>query len=188
MKRIVTRHTVVQPVDQSIKLIPLTRGYNAIIDAEDFSLVSQHNWFAIPSKKTENVYAGYIKHLPSGKNRIVLMHRFILQSECDIDHKNGNCLDNRRKNLRPCNDMQNGGNQKISKNNKSGYKGVFWHCATHKWSCNIYIKGKQIHIGLFAKDRAFDAARAYDRKAIELFGEFAHLNFPHSDYSNESLF
>ncbi len=177
MKRTVKRHDVVQPQDQSIKLIPLTRGYNAIIDAEDFQRVDEWHWFAIPSKKTKNIYAGRMSRYPNGTNRLILLHRFIKPCEKDIDHFDGNTLNNTKLNLRPCDDTQNGGNQKLAKNNKSGYKGVSWFKPMKKWICKIYFKNSQIHIGLF-NDKV-DAARAYDRAALRYFGEFARLNLPH---------
>ncbi len=180
MKRNVTRHAVEQPLDQSYRIIPLTRGYNATVDAEDFERVNQWNWQAIPSKKTSNVYAARTETLQDSSRVLVLMHRFILKCVEDVDHRDGNTLNNRRYNLRPCNDTQNAGNQKKSKNNKSGYKGVSWHKPSGKWIVHIYFMNKQIHLGLFTS--AIEAAKSYDRKAIELFGEFARLNFSRDSY------
>jgi hypothetical protein len=180
MKRTVKRHAVVQPLDQSIKLIPLTRGFNAIVSASDFYLLNQWHWFAIPSKKTETVYVGRMERKSDGTNRLVLMHRFVVGCEEDVDHIDRDGLNNTRDNLRPCSETLNAGNQRLHKSNKSGYKGVSWHIPTQKWICKIYFQNKQFHLGLFEDKIA--CARRYDRKALELFGEFARLNFPRSDY------
>ena len=183
-KRTVKRHDVIQPLDQNIRIIPLTRGYNTEIDAVEFERVSKLSWFALPSKKTSNVYAARMEHLPDGKKRLVLLHRFIMQCDGDVDHEDGNTLNNKKSNLRPCTDTQNGGNQKLAKNNTSGYKGVHWHNQALKWQAGVFkkeiLKRKYHSCGLF--DDKIDAARAYDRKAIELFGDFARTNFSRADY------
>lgn len=93
------------------------------------------------------------------------------------DHVNGIGLDNRRENLRPCNQSQNGGNsQKTKRNTVSSYKGVWFDPSRDKWESKIAFNRKTIHLGRF--DSEEKAARAYDDKAQELFGEFARLNFP----------
>jgi hypothetical protein len=67
----------------------------------------------------------------------------------------------------------------VNPNTSTGFKGVWRDKKTGKCWAQIYFEGKLIHLGSFAT--AEDAARAYDRKAIELFGQFARLNFP-EDY------
>lgn len=96
-----------------------------------------------------------------------------------IDHKNGNGLDNRRSNLRFCTNAQNQHNQRKwgSRSGKplsSRYKGVSWHRRGH-WRAKIQAQGKRRYLGQFQSEEA--AARAYDRAARELHGEFAVLNF-----------
>lgn len=92
----------------------------------------------------------------------------------NLDHINGDILDNRVENLRRCDQTQNTANSKIREDNKSGYRGVVWHKATNKWQAQTMLKGKRIHIGLFtSKD---EAALAYNYKAKELFGQFARFN------------
>jgi hypothetical protein len=120
---------------------------------------------------------GYKRILHDGK--YWLEHRLIWRMfygnfNYNLDHINGNKLDNRIENLRKCNQTQNTANSKIRSDNKSGYRGVVWHKATNKWQAQTMLKGKRIHIGLFnSKD---EAALAYNYKAEELFGPFARFN------------
>ena len=93
-----------------------------------------------------------------------------------VDHINGNPLDNRKSNLRICTNAENQRNRGVNKNNTSGYKGVCWAKQNKKWKARIKHNGKLIHLGYY-KDKE-EAARAYDKKAKELHGEYAYLNFP----------
>ena len=92
-----------------------------------------------------------------------------------IDHKNRNCLNNHLSNLRWCTRKENNQNMSKRKNTSSNYKGVSFHKASNKWSAQIKHNDQRIHLGLY--DDEAEAGRAYDRKAIELFREFAVLNF-----------
>ena len=93
----------------------------------------------------------------------------------EVDHINGNGLDNRKANLRLCTRAQNQMNS-IKRTGKSSiFKGVSWHKNAWKWRANIKINQKDIHIGYF--DTELEAAEAYDIEAIRLFGSFAKTNF-----------
>lgn len=91
-----------------------------------------------------------------------------------VDHINGDGLDNRKSNLRICNGSQNRCNKGKPKNNTSGYKGVTWHTPNKKWVAQIAVNGKHSYIGSFKTKE--EAAKAYNKKAKELHGEFARLN------------
>ena len=109
-KRRVRRHEVVQPQDQSIRLIPLTQGQNAVVDAADYEWLNQWNWHAHWFESSKTFYAG--RNISASEGRpmgVVTMHRELLQdgSNLDTDHRNGNGLDNRRSNLRICTRSQN---------------------------------------------------------------------------------
>ena len=104
------------------------------------------------------------------------MHRQILHLTSPnilVDHINGNGLDNRRENLRICTHSQNCRNRRISSINKCGVKGVTKY--KDQWKATIFINKKQCHLGYYDNKR--DAGKAYDKKAKEVYGEFAYLNF-----------
>lgn len=94
-----------------------------------------------------------------------------------VDHINQDKLDNRIENLRDSGYQgKNVVNSELRSDNSSGYRGVTWHKATQKWMSSVFFKGKRYHLGVFEdKDHA---ATEYDKKAKELFGDFARLNFP----------
>lgn len=175
MKRRMKRHAVTQPLDQSYRLVPLTQGQNAIVDAEDFEWLDQWNWYAEWCRFTNSFYAH--RRLPN-HGKIISMHAFILR--CNMveqgDHRNHDTLDNRKDNLRKCSSTQNHRNQRVCRGGSSRYKGVSWHKQKGKWRATIKLTEKQKHLGFFFVEQ--DAALAYDAAALEYFGEFAHLNFP----------
>jgi hypothetical protein len=90
-----------------------------------------------------------------------------------IDHKNGDCSDNRLSNLRPASRLQNQANRRTGKNNTSGYKGVHWDKNRSKWSAQIGVAGKVLYIGRY--ESAELAYAAYCESAKRLHGEFARL-------------
>jgi len=156
------------------KVISLTQGKQVIVDDEDFGWISQWNWYA---HKQGNTF--YAKRT-TGKDRkviIIHMHREIVQPPKGmyVDHIDGNGLNNQRSNLRICTKAQNGMNRGKQANNSSGYKGVGWDRTRNKWRAQIKIGQGSVFIGRF--DRLEDAIKAYDAKALELFGEFAKTNF-----------
>jgi len=104
------------------------------------------------------------------------MHELIMNPGMgqEIDHKNGNGLDNRRDNLRICTHANNMCNRRIGKNNKSGYKGVYFTKSGNAWRSKLRFKGRNINLGNFKKP--IDAAIAYDNAAMKYFGEFARTN------------
>lgn len=152
--------------------IKLTYGKYAIVDAEDYERLSQYKWCAVEKGRTY-----YAKTL--GLNgSIVSMHRIVANAPKGliVDHINHNGLDNRRSNLRLCTTTQNQRNSRPRPGSSSKYKGVCWCKSSKKFRARIYINRKSVDIGYFTDEIA--AAKAYDRKARELFGEFAYLNFP----------
>lgn len=106
------------------------------------------------------------------------LHRFIMgvSGRGDIvDHINGDIYDNRRQNLRVCNKADNAHNMRcLSRHNSSGYKGVYFETFTKKWRAQIQFNGARIRLGRF--ETPIEAAEAYDKKAKELFGEYACTN------------
>lgn len=150
---------------------------HALIDDGDYEKVSGIKW-SMP--KVDYPYAiGNIKIGGKWKTG-VRMHRLIMGAKSSqmVDHINGNCLDNRRMNLRFCDKSGNGQNSKIPKNNRSGYKGVTYYPRYEKygtpWMAQIGFNMKHTTIGYFPT--SIEAARAYNKRAKELHGEFAKLN------------
>jgi hypothetical protein len=159
------------PPNDKIRYIPLTRGLYAIVDAEDYEWLSQYKWYAgaAPHKKT--FYAR--RTIPGGTE---LMHRMIMRAPKGmvIDHINGNGLDNRRCNLRICTQGENAQNRRVHWGHASRFMGVS-RCGS-KWQAKIRHNGRQYYLGLY--DDEVEAAKARDRKALELLGESAYLNIP----------
>lgn len=117
----------------------------------------------------------YVRLYKSGK--MILLHRLIMKAPRDkqVDHINGNGLDNRKVNLRLCTRSQNAANTNKYVRNKSGYKGVSWDKSKNKWKAQI-TKNKKT-ITLLRSDDPIKAANAYDTAALKYHKEFAVLNF-----------
>ena len=92
-----------------------------------------------------------------------------------VDHQDRNSLNNHLSNLRWCTRNENDQNRSKRKNTTSMYKGVYFYKKANKWLARIKHKGQRIYLGCYTDES--DAGRAYDRKASELFREFAVLNF-----------
>lgn len=161
-----------------MKEIPLTQGKVALVDDADAAIVAPYKWYASRHRGTF-----YARTDTGGRlvRRRLAMHRVILGLGAgdgrEVDHINGNGLDNRRANLRICTHAENLRNRGPQRNNRSGYKGVSLH-PDGKWTAHISINGSRNvrYLGLFSTPE--DAARAYDAAARDLFGEYARLNFP----------
>lgn len=153
------------------KLIPLTQGKFAIVDADDYDWLVQYKWHCRRFKN--NFYAFRQMH-----NKAISMHRVIINApkELLVDHIDCNGLNNRNSNLRLCTYAQNACNKRPKHNSGSKYKGISFHRRDKKWEVQICHNGKFKYLGGY--DSEIDAATAYDRKAEQLFGEFAYLNFP----------
>lgn len=157
-----------------MKRIKLTRGKFALVDDVDFDYLNQWKWFCEASH-----HAARDQHIGmDGKKEIkkrIKMHRLIMNppANMEVDHIDGNCLNNQRNNLRVVTHAQNQKNLKRPITNTSGYKGVSWSKARQKWIAAIY-HGKMYNLGGY--DTKEEAARKYNEVAIERFGEFARLN------------
>lgn len=157
-----------------MKEIPLSRGLVAKIDDADYERANQYKWSAFGRKR---VYAGR-NDWSSGKSHTVMLHRFILSAPDGlfVDHIDHDTLNCQRTNMRLCSKLENNRNKLIYSNNTSGYKGVTWDAESGNWAAQTRVKGRSVKIGRFSDP--LEAALAYDAKAKELFGDFAHLNFP----------
>lgn len=157
----------------SAKRIPLTKGLFALVDAEDFDYLNQWKWHT-----SYYGYANRRKHIKSTRKNqkfeMIKMHRLITGAKPGqyVDHINGDKLDNRKCNLRICTNAQNSANQQIRASNTSGYKGVIR--AGKKWAAQIKINYQQHYLGSYPTKE--EAARVYNEKAKEAWGEYAKLN------------
>lgn len=154
--------------------VPMTKGVT-LVDDEDAPRVLHLKWKPLRCKNG-SVYAVARTREQDGKEKTVYMHRLILDAPIgkDVDHRNGNGLDNRRQNLRLATRAQNSRNSRLQRDTASGYKGVRRH--RRKWQAHIKVNRKRIYLGSFSSKE--DAARTYDAAAKKHFGEFANLNFP----------
>jgi hypothetical protein len=154
--------------DDTVRRIPLSNGQFVIVDAADYEWLSQYTWTMIA--------AGYAGRNEKGK--LVLMHRQIMNPPKGmvVDHIDGAILNNRRSNLRICTREQNVRNSAKRRRAASRYKCVGFDKKLGRWFARFRYKSMHLWLGYF--DDEAEAARAYDRKAVEYFGEFARLNFP----------
>lgn len=163
-----------------MKEITLTRGQVAIVDDADYHWLNQYEWQAIRGANGCHYAKRGMAISREGRLITLPMHRVIMGLDPfhkkQVDHINHNGLDNRRNNLRLCTQTQNTQHQRINPNRGSSkYRGVCLNGSAKKWMAYIQCKKISYYLGCFEKEQ--DAARAYDKKAYELFGEFAKFNF-----------
>jgi len=152
---------------EGIVRIHLSNGMDAIVDFDDYEKVCHLHW----SPKSGRCGTGIWYAVSGG----IGMHRFLMG--CLADHRDGDGLNNRRSNLRPCTPAQNKRNaRKCARPCTSMYKGVRFHKNRGLFEASVYADGKRTYLGAFSHED--DAAWAYDSAALELHGEFARINFP----------
>lgn len=154
-----------------MKEIPLTKGRSAIVDDNTFSEIGHLNWCI-----NSNGYAMRMPPRNKGVRTPIYMHKEIMGAwgKTQVDHINGNKLDNRLANLRICNTSENHGNMRMRSDNTSGFKGVIKGRGQDRWYAHIHKMGVRIYLGSFTSKR--EAAMAYDSGAERVFGEFAMTN------------
>ena len=168
MKYKVKRHTPLQPTDTSVRLIPLTQGKNAVVDAAAYDWLMQWNWSA---HKLRYQWYAYRSEITKGVLICIAMHRAILNTEApEVDHCDGDGLNNRRSNLRECTVAQNQWNARMLRTNTSGYKGVSFDRRRSKWTAQASHNNKHIYLGSFSTPA--DAAVAYQTYCRKERGDF----------------
>jgi hypothetical protein len=154
--------------NDEVRHIPLTQGLFATVDAADYEELSQYTWCV--SRVGNNVYAARTEN-----GRKIYLHRHIMKPPKGmvVDHVDHNGLNGRRSNLRVCTPEENSVNKK-PRGGSSQFVGVQRH--KDKWQAGITHRGEVFYLGLFEDE--VEAARARDRKAVEVHGRLAYLNFP----------
>jgi hypothetical protein len=165
-----------------ITITSKTHGYiDTYVSDEDYDRVLPHA-LCVSINSMGTFYVMMTIKKPGGGYYNTALHRFIMDAPKGmfVDHINGNTLDNTRENLRLCTAKGNAQNQSIQKRKKtSKYKGVYRNSTNTKWVGLIKHSGIKYGLGSFSVEE--DAARAYNKKALELFGEFAKLNIIEGD-------
>ena len=140
------------------------------IDKNYLPLINSYKW------RIEEIMPGYKYVVAHIKGEEILLHRLLkkCRQEKVVDHINGNGLDNRMSNLRICSQAENMMNKNKYKNNKSGYKGVWFHKNKKRWEVQIRVGGRKIYLGVVKSPKT--GAMIYNSAAKKYFGEFAKLN------------
>ncbi len=156
-----------------MKKIALTKGYYALLDDEDYETVSKFAWHAVKNRAGQR----YAYRHKTSINPYSAMHRMVMSVQDPavlVDHKNGNGLDNQKRNLRTATKSQNTQNSR-ARNGKE-YKGTYKNSKARTYFSLITHKGVSYYLGSFYTPE--EAAHAYDNAAKKKFGRFARLNFP----------
>lgn len=141
------------------------------VSPSDFDLLSRYSWHV-----TKAGWKFYARTTLNGRN--ILMHRMLMipGPAQVVDHVDDDGLNNMRENLRLCSNAENTARQRRTENSGSSrFRGVSWNRRDHNWRVSIRVRGSSHFLGHYDEEQ--DAARAYDAKAVEMFGEFARLNF-----------
>lgn len=155
-------------------------GRAALVDDEDYELVSQLKWYAKeesrPGRRPSGPYA--MARITRGGKRTTIQMHTLLTGWPETDHRDHDGLNNQRSNLRPGRGV-NQRNARPQLGGTSQYKGVCWYTPLRgqgRWKAQIRATGMSRHLGYFLSE--VDAAHAYDTAARAAFGEYAVVNFP----------
>lgn len=153
-----------------VKKVRLTNSSRvALVDDRDFNKVKLLRWRLHTPKKT---YSPYV--VSGGGKCCIALHQFLLPSANQVDHQDGDGLNNQRWNLRACSGRQNQANRRKLKVKTSAFKGVHWCKRIGRWVTQIKANGIRLTIGSFEYEQ--EAAIAYNIAAKQLFGKFARIN------------
>lgn len=163
-----------------VKEIVTSRGAVAIVSNIDADLAA-YTWHLSIEAYRLNYAVRYCTD-EKGKHLRIRLHREIIERIIgrsladgdEVDHIDGDGMNCCRDNLRVVTPSQNMANRRLNRDNKSGYKGVSWKTSDKKWRACIGFQRSKIHLGLFTDKH--EAARAYNAKALELFGQYARIN------------
>lgn len=156
-----------------MKEILLTQGKIAIVDDEEYFRLSIFKWFAHKQTKAATYYAERNITISPGKRKLLAMHTFIITPPpgYQVDHKDGDGLNNQKSNLRLCFCSQNQANSKMRIDCSSGVKGVHYDHRKRRWIARIQVNKNRINLGTFLNIE--EAAEMYEKAARQYFGQFA---------------
>lgn len=157
--------------------IPLTRGQTALVDDVDADLLS-FKWYAKYNRSTKSYYAARNVGIRPFR-KTLYMHTIVLERMLNrelsdkevVDHIWHDTTDNRRSKIRVATKAQNSANQ-TTRSNTSLYKGVTFNKRLGRYIAQISHNRVRYHLGVF--NTAEDAKEAYDKKSLELFGDFRY--------------
>jgi hypothetical protein len=167
-------------VTGEVVTIELSKGYSTKIDLVDFPLISQRSWLAVYQKHSGYVYAQASTSTKINRKKVSInfrMSRYILNvtdPKIEVDHIDGDSLNNTRNNLRLCTKGQNMSNLRKIRKSSSRFKGVTFSKSKNKWKSQMSHNDKNRHIGYF--DSEIEAAIAFNWEALKWRGSFAKLN------------
>lgn len=162
-----------------MKRIPLTQGKFTLVDDEDFEWLNSFKWQHSHSTGNPRGYAKRnLNYKVEGvwKSTVIYLHRFLMNPppNLQVDHINGDKLDNRRDNLRLVSQRENLINKPKRSDSRNRYKGISTR-PSGTFYANIKVHGKYIYLGTYTT--AEEAARAYDEAARKYFGAISSVNF-----------
>ena len=156
-----------------MKKIKLTQDKYVLVDDEDYAMLDKYDWHAKRTPKT--FYAARQIREKNGKQTTLRMHRFLINApkESEVDHKDGNGLNNQKFNLRLATHSQNMMNKSKQVRNTSGFKGVSWDKTHKKWQAYITLNRIQKNLGYFKSKQEAHQARSGATPVYHK--EFAHI-------------
>ena len=160
-----------------MRFIELTQGQVAVVDEADYVHLDSYSWFAVYDPKKNSFYAARTgRKIEDGHRSMILMHRQIVGlkkgDKRKVDHLNSETLNNQRFNLRICTHQENSFNRKRNKNNRSGFKGVYFHTKLQMFGAEIRKSGRRTFLGWRSTaDAAYWELRL--PAELKMFGEFA---------------
>lgn len=157
-------------INKGFLKVPMTQGMYFLIDPIDEKTILRHKWRA--HKSPNNFYA--VTTISRKPTKMIYAHNLIMLSK-GIDHIDGDGLNNSRSNLRKCTQSENIANSRKFVKSSSQFKGVDFDKSRKKWRARIVKNRKEFHLGYFKSEE--DAAKAYDKKAVDFFGNFSRTNF-----------